>query len=286
MNGSPTNSRVICIGAGPAGLTAGRYLAGEGADVIVLERDPDHVGGISRTEQYKGFRFDVGGHRFFSKSSEIEAMWDEILGDQLIVRPRKSRIFYNGKLFDYPLRALDALTKLGFTESFLCLASYVRSRLFPIHRPETFEQWVTNQFGHRLYSIFFESYTEKVWGMKCKEISADWAAQRIKGLSLGTAIRTALTPKWLTRKHNTPKTLIESFRYPRLGPGQMWEAAAEQVREGGGKVLLGMNVNRLQRDTETGEWSVFAENTEVTRRCKFCKPYYLHSTILSPVQVD
>ena len=262
MNGSQTKSRVICIGAGPAGLTAGRYLAGEGADVIVLERDPDHVGGISRTEQYKGFRFDVGGHRFFSKSSEIEAMWDEILGDQLIVRPRKSRIFYNGKLFDYPLRALDALTKLGFTESFLCLASYVRSRLFPIHRPETFEQWVTNQFGHRLYSIFFESYTEKVWGMKCKEISADWAAQRIKGLSLGTAIRTALTPKWQTRKHNTPKTLIESFRYPRLGPGQMWEAAADQVRERGGKVLLGMNVNRLSFDKASGEWSVFASDSD------------------------
>ena len=157
---------------------------------------------------------------------------------------------------------MDALSKLGFFESFRCMASYIGARLFPIDEPMTFEQWVTNQFGHRLFSIFFETYTEKVWGMKCKEISADWAAQRIKGLSLGTAVRTALTPKWLTRRHDTPKTLIESFRYPRLGPGQMWEAAAEQIREQGGKVLLGMDVNRLQRDEDSGEWTVFASDSE------------------------
>jgi len=262
MNKSKTNLRVICIGAGPAGLTAGRHLSKQGVDVVVLERDPKNVGGISRTEKYKGFRFDVGGHRFFSKSSEIEALWDEILGDQLITRPRKSRIFYNGKLFDYPLRAIDALSKLGFFESFLCMASYGRSRLFPIKNPKTFEQWVTNQFGYRLFSIFFETYTEKVWGMKCKEISADWAAQRIKGLSLGTAVRAALTPKWIRRRSNTPKTLIESFRYPRLGPGQMWEAAAEQILEQGGKVLLGMDVDRLSRDEDSGEWTVFASDSE------------------------
>lgn len=280
MNQSQTKLRVICIGAGPAGLTAGRHLVQQGVEVIVLERDPTHVGGISRTEQYKGFRFDVGGHRFFSKSSEIEALWDEILGDQLITRPRKSRILYNGKLFDYPLRAMDALSKLGLVESFLCMASYGRARLFPIHEPKTFEQWVTNQFGHRLFSIFFETYTEKVWGMKCKEISADWAAQRIKGLSLGTAVRAALTPKWLTRRHNTPKTLIESFRYPRLGPGQMWEAAAEQIRELGGKVLLGMDVNRLQRDDDTAEWTVFASDSEGNQQ-QFKADHVISSTSLS-----
>jgi len=275
-----TRPSVICIGAGPAGLTAGRRLALEGVDVIVLERDPVHVGGISRTEQYKGFRFDVGGHRFFSKSSEIEALWDNILGDQMITRPRKSRIFYNGKLFDYPLRALDALHKLGFVESFLCMASYARYRLFPIPEPRTFEQWVTNQFGHRLFSIFFETYTEKVWGMKCKEISADWAAQRIQGLSLGTAVRAALTPKWLAHGRNKPKTLIESFRYPRLGPGQMWEAAAEQIREQGGKVLLGMDVDRLQRDKDSGEWTVFASDSEGNQQ-QFKADHVISSAALS-----
>ena len=258
--------RVVCIGAGPASLTAARRLTAAGADVIVLERDPQHVGGISRTEHYKGFRFDVGGHRFFSKSAEIEALWDEILGDQLITRPRKSRIFYNGKLFDYPLRALDALTKLGFFESFLCMASYAKARVFPIKNPQTFEDWVTNEFGHRLFSIFFETYTEKVWGMKCREISADWAAQRIKGLSLGGAIRSALAPKWFTRmrsnKANRAKTLIESFRYPKLGPGQMWEAAADQVREYGGTVKLGMDVQYLGFDEASSEWTVRAVDAE------------------------
>lgn len=267
---APRSPRVVCIGAGPAGLTAARHLAMRGADVTVLERDPVHVGGISRTEHYKGFRFDVGGHRFFSKSAEIESLWDEILGDQLITRPRKSRIFYNGKLFDYPLRALDALTKLGFFESMLCMASYAQARLFPIKNPQTFEEWVTNEFGHRLFSIFFETYTEKVWGMKCREISADWAAQRIKGLSLGSAVRSALAPRWLSRmrmrRGDMPKTLIESFRYPKLGPGQMWEAAARQTTENGGRVLLGMDVERLDYDAASREWTVSASGKDGASR--------------------
>jgi len=254
--------RVICIGAGPAGLTAAYHLTKAGIPVTVLERDPIHVGGISRTEKYKGFRFDVGGHRFFSRSKEINDLWLEILGDQLISRPRKSRIFYQGKLFDYPLRALDALTKLGFYESARCMFSYFKAKLFPIRNPATFEDWVTNQFGHRLYTIFFETYTEKVWGMKCKEISADWAAQRIKGLSLGSAVWQALVPFWLRREGNTPKTLIDRFMYPRLGPGQMWEAAAEQIRQRGGDVLLGMNVQSLARDMDSSGWTVSAMDAE------------------------
>jgi len=257
--------RVICIGAGPAGLTAALRLSRAGADVTVLERDPVHLGGISRTETYKGFRFDVGGHRFFSRSEEIENLWEEILGDQLILRQRKSRIFYRGKLFDYPLQAMNALTKLGLFESARCMASYLKAILFPIRNPKTFEDWVTNQFGHRLFSIFFESYTEKVWGMKCKEISADWAAQRIKGLSLKTAISQALIPARFSGNGNKPKTLIEQFKYPRLGPGQMWEAAAEQVEEAGGRVLMGMDVCRLCRNSETGEWTVSAKNPDGTQ---------------------
>lgn len=253
--------RVVCIGAGPAGLTSAFHLCKSGVAAIVLERDPVHVGGISRTERYNGFRFDVGGHRFFSRSREINELWDEILGSQMITRPRKSRIFYRGRLFDYPLRATDALSKLGAVESVRCMASYLKARLFPIAQPRTFEEWVTNQFGHRLFHIFFETYTEKVWGMKCKEISADWAAQRIKGLSLGAAVRQALFPGWARPKGRIPKSLIEEFRYPRLGPGQMWETAAERIRAAGGRVLLGMNVNRLRRDTESNEWIVTAVDT-------------------------
>lgn len=249
-------TRVVCIGAGPAGLTAALHLCQAGVQVTVLERDPVHVGGISRTESYKGFRFDVGGHRFFSRSKEINDLWQEILGDQLITRPRKSRIFYQGKLFEYPLRSIDALTKLGFFESARCLISYFSARLLPVAVPTTFEEWVSNQFGRRLFKIFFETYTEKVWGMKCKEISADWAAQRIQGLSLGTAVWQALVPARFWRNGSTPKSLIESFKYPRLGPGQMWEAAAEQVRSLGGQVLLGAQVNQLDRDPASGQWTV------------------------------
>ncbi len=272
--------RVICIGAGPAGLTAAHRLTKAGAQVTVLERDPVHVGGISRTEKYKGFRFDVGGHRFFSRSKEINQLWQEILGDQLIMRPRKSRIFYQGKLFDYPLRALDAMTKLGFFESARCMTSYFKARLFPIKDAKTFEDWVTNQFGHRLYSIFFETYTEKVWGMKCKEISADWAAQRIKGLSLGAAVWESLLPAGVKRGGNTPKTLIDRFMYPRLGPGQMWEAATEQVRQAGGKVLLGMNVQRLARDPESTEWTVTAIDPEGVER-DFCADHVISSAAIA-----
>ena len=254
--------RVVCIGAGPAGLTAAYRLTAEGAQVTVLERDPSLLGGISRTEVYKGFRFDVGGHRFFSRSKEIEDLWEELLGDQLLTRQRKSRIFYGGKLFDYPLRPMNALSGLGIFESVRCMLSYFWVRLFPTQDPKTFEDWVTNQFGHRLYSIFFETYTEKVWGMKCKEISADWAAQRIKGLSLGKAVWQALVPAWVRQRGSTPKSLIESFRYPRLGPGQMWEAAADRVKKAGGEVLTGMNVDGLARDPEVGVWTVSATDPE------------------------
>jgi len=250
--------RVICIGAGPAGLTAAYRLSAAGVQVTVLERDPELLGGISRTEIYKGFRFDVGGHRFFSRSKEIEALWEELLGDQLLTRQRKSRIFYHGNLFDYPLRPVNALTGLGVFESIRCMLSYFKAWLFPTRNPQTFEEWVTNQFGYRLYSIFFESYTEKVWGMKCTEISADWAAQRIKGLSLGTAVWQALLPASLKQGGAKAKSLIESFRYPRLGPGQMWEAAAAKIQEAGGEVRMGMDVDGLARDPESGEWTVFA----------------------------
>ena len=159
---------VAIIGAGPAGLTAAYLLAKSNAAVTVLEADPTYVGGISRTARYKGFHFDIGGHRFFSKSKEVEDFWTEILPDDMLQRPRSSRIFYNGKFFAYPLKAGEALFKLGVLEATRCVLSYMKARMFPIQNPKSFEDWVTNQFGSRLFNIFFKTYTEKVWGMSCK----------------------------------------------------------------------------------------------------------------------
>jgi protoporphyrinogen oxidase len=178
----------LIIGAGPAGLTTAYSLAKAGHGVIVIEQDKHYVGGISRTVSYKGFLFDIGGHRFFSKSREVVALWDEILPDDFLLRPRLSRIYYGGKFYAYPLKAFEALRNLGLAQSIACLASYAYARAFPVRDPKTFHQWMRNEFGEQLYSIFFKTYTEKVWGMDCDEISADWAAQRIKGLNLSKAL--------------------------------------------------------------------------------------------------
>src|ERR1700731_850948 len=231
------DAEVFVIGAGPAGLTAAYCLTKEARSVIIIERDPIYVGGISRTVAYKDFLFDIGGHRFFSKSKEIVALWQEILPDDFIARPRLSRIYYNGKFFSYPLKAFEALLKLGVFTSAACMASYAYAKAFPVAPARTFHEWVRNQFGEKLFSIFFKTYTEKVWGMSCDEISADWAAQRIKGLDLGVAVLHALKRAVLPRHRGKAKagakaganggpvvkTLIESFQYPRKGPGMMWE---------------------------------------------------------------
>jgi protoporphyrinogen oxidase len=247
---------VAIIGAGPAGLTAAYQLAKNNVPVTVLEADPEYVGGISRTVKYKGYHFDIGGHRFFSKSKEVEDFWTEILPDDLLHRPRSSRIFYRGRFFAYPLKAGEALQKLGPVEAARCVLSYLKARAFPITPAKSFEDWVTNQFGARLFSIFFKTYTEKVWGMSCREISADWAAQRIKGLSLKTAIINAF--KSGKKKPGGPviKTLIDTFRYPRRGPGQMWEACAEKTQRLGGYVHLGRKVVGCDWDPIGGAWAV------------------------------
>ena len=224
-----TDAEALVIGAGPAGLTAAYCLAKERRSVIVIERDPAYVGGISRTVRYKDFHFDIGGHRFFSKSKEVVALWREILPDDFIERPRLSRIYYDGKFFSYPLKAFEALQKLGLCTSAACMASYAYARLAPVRPARTLHDWVRNQFGQRLFQIFFKTYTEKVWGMSCDEISADWAAQRIKGLDLTTAVLNGLKRSLRLGRKGTGhgaavKTLIESFQYPRKGPGMMWEA--------------------------------------------------------------
>jgi protoporphyrinogen oxidase len=256
---------VAIIGAGPAGLTAAYQLCKANAAVTVLEADPTYVGGISRTVKYKGYHFDIGGHRFFSKSKEVEDFWTEILPNDMLQRPRSSRIFYNGKFFAYPLKAAEALFKLGVFEATRCVLSHVKARLFPIKNPKSFEDWVTNQFGSRLFNIFFKTYTEKVWGMSCKEISADWAAQRIKGLSLTTAVLNAIWKPKPKNKGEVIKTLIDSFRYPRKGPGMMWEACAEKVKKMGGAVHMGCKVVGCHWDEDSGLWQISYEDTEKRR---------------------
>ena len=233
---------VVVIGAGPAGLTAAYLLSKAGVRTTVLEAD-DIVGGISRTAQYKGFRFDIGGHRFFTKIEPVQQLWEEILGDEFISVPRMSRIHYDGKFFDYPLKAMNALQGLGPVNALLIVLSYLKWHYRPHPVEENFEQWVTNRFGHRLYEIFFKTYTEKVWGVPCTEIRAEWAAQRIQGLSLAKAILNATS---LNRRSTSLKTLIHEFRYPRLGPGQMWERCRDLIVEAGNQVLLKHYVRGLE----------------------------------------
>ncbi len=250
-------TNVAIIGAGPAGLTAAYLLSKNNVDVTVLEADPVYVGGISRTATYKGFHFDIGGHRFFSKSKEVNDFWQEILPDDMLDRPRSSRIFYGGKFFAYPLKAVEALVKLGVFKSTLCVLSWMKARVLPVANPTNFEDWVSNQFGKRLFNTFFKSYTEKVWGMPCKEISADWAAQRIKGLSLGSAIKNALLPQKQPKDSSKViKSLINSFKYPRKGPGMMWEACAEKTKQLGGNIVMGAKVVGCEYDQAADSWNL------------------------------
>ena len=252
--------RVAIIGAGPAGLTAAYLLGKAGIAATVFEKDAEYVGGISRTENYKGFHFDIGGHRFFSKSKEVEDFWTEILGDELLERPRSSRIYYNKQFFSYPLAAGEALQKLGIVESGLCVLSYLQAKISPIKNPKNFEDWVVNQFGKRLFTIFFKTYTEKVWGISCKEISADWAAQRIKGLSLSSAIKNAFFKPTNTSKDAQIKTLIDSFRYPKKGPGMMWETCRDKCVAMGINIQMNSGVTGLRFNNT---WSVEINNTTI-----------------------
>ncbi|MDQ3520534.1 MAG: NAD(P)/FAD-dependent oxidoreductase [Gemmatimonadota bacterium] len=255
-----SGDRVVVIGGGPAGLTAAYQLVKQGYSVTVLEGE-NILGGISQTAQYNGYRFDIGGHRFFTKIKPVEDLWHEILGDEFISVPRMSRIHYGGKYFDYPLKAANALSGLGLWNAFLIMLSYLKAHFRPNPVEENFEQWVSNRFGKRLYTIFFKTYTEKVWGIPCTEIRAEWAAQRIQGLSLAKAILSAAS---LNKRSTKIKSLINEFQYPRLGPGQMWEMAADKIREMGGQVLMQQYVEQLEM--EDGRISAVRVRTPVGER--------------------
>jgi protoporphyrinogen oxidase len=237
-----TKQHVVILGAGPAGLTAGYELTKNNIPVTVLERD-DVVGGIARTEFFKGYGYDIGGHRFYTKMSQVQELWHEVLTHDFIRVPRLSRIHYNGKFFYYPLRLMNVLSMLGVMQSIWIFLSYVRARLFPLVPEESFEDYVSNRFGRRLYRIFFMTYTEKVWGIPCTEIRAEWAAQRIRGLSFTSALKSAIF-----QNGSGIKSLIEEFEYPLRGPGMMWETFAARIRERGSCVCLNSPVVRVNRD--------------------------------------
>ncbi|MCP2326801.1 protoporphyrinogen oxidase [Hamadaea flava] len=256
------DSSIVVIGGGPAGLTAAYQLTKSARAVTVFEAD-DVVGGISRTAERDGWRFDIGGHRFFTKVAAVEKLWHEILPDgDFLLRPRMSRIYYNGALFDYPLKAMNALRGLGLAEAVRCVGSYAWAQVRPPKDQSHFEGWVSARFGWRLYSIFFKTYTEKVWGMPATELQADWAAQRIKNLSLAGAVLNALLPK---RNQTDITSLIEQFQYPKLGPGMMWERCAELVAKQGGTVALSTAVTALHRD-DSGVTAVSVRDCDGERR--------------------
>jgi protoporphyrinogen oxidase len=238
---------VVVIGGGPAGLTAGYLLAKRDKPVVVLEAS-DQVGGLARTEVRDGYRFDLGGHRFFTKVKEVDDLWHEIMKEEFLRRPRQSRIYWRRRFLEYPLQGMDVIRKLGPAELTLCLLSYLWAAIKPKGREDTFEEWVSSRFGKRLYGHFFKSYSEKVWGVPATEIRAEWAAQRIKNLSFFSAAKSA----FVGNRGNKITSLISEFKYPRFGPGQMWEQMTEDIRAQGGEVRLNGPVTRLRIDPKDG----------------------------------
>ena len=238
-----SESQVVVIGAGPAGLTAAYQLGKYGRCALIVESD-DVVGGISRTAERDGWRFDIGGHRFFTKVAPVSDLWHEILpAEDFLLRPRMSRIFYGGKFYDYPLKAFNALKNLGVVEAVRCVMSYFWVKIRPPKDQTKFEGYVAAKFGWRLYKTFFKTYTEKVWGVPADQLEADWAAQRIKNLNLINAITNAIIPK---RNATDITSLIDEFEYPRHGPGMMWERCAELVKDQGSTIEFNSTVTKIR----------------------------------------
>lgn len=240
---------IVVIGAGPAGLTAAYQLAKAGVTTTVVEAD-DIVGGISRSPERDGWRFDIGGHRFFTKVAGVEALWHEILPDELMTRPRMSRIYYRGRFYDYPIRPLNALRNLGVVEAVRALFSYLWIRVRPPKDQSTLEGYIVANYGWRLYNHFFKTYNEKVWGVSARELSADWGAQRIKGMSLWSAVWEPIRARVVgaRRRGDQVTSLIEQFEYPELGPGMMWERCAELIEAAGTEIVMESPVTAITRD--------------------------------------
>lgn len=244
LNGSAAKAEVVILGAGPAGLTAAYELSRMGVQCIVLERDST-PGGLARTVDYKGYLFDLGGHRFYTKAPLIERIWFDVLGEDFLSRPRLSRIYYRSKFFHYPLDPLDVIHGLGSFEVFRCALSYLKSHIAPEKPENNLAAWVSNRFGRRLFEMFFKSYTEKVWGVSCRDLSAEWAAQRIRGLSFSSLVMDALKLRRNGRGKDAIKTLIREFHYPRRGPGMLWAKVQEIVEQRGSKVIFNAPVERI-----------------------------------------
>ncbi len=242
-------TKVVIIGAGPAGLGCAYELVEnrQGRDVLVLEKN-DSVGGLSRTINYKGNYFDVGPHRFYTKNNEVLSLWKKIGGKDLITDSRLTRIYYNNKFFLYPVQFKDVILKLGLKENFLCGVSFLQAKIMLRKlEPKTFEEWITKNFGSKLYRMFFKTYTEKVWGIPCKKIGASWATQRIKNMSFLEAFKTSV----LGQRSRKAKSLVDHFYYPNLGSGQMYRKLAGDISRAGGQISLTSKVTKLIRKNKT-----------------------------------
>lgn len=230
---------IYILGAGPAGLAAAYTLSKLGQPVVVVERD-SRVGGLAKSFQREGFILDFGPHRFYTKLAPVLKLWDEVLGSEQVTVNRLTRIYYGNKYFSYPLKARQVMLALGLGESLRIVLSYLRSRWFPNKKPQNFAEWVTAKFGRRLFEIFFQGYTEKLWGIPCQEISADWAAQRIKGLSLSKAIINSIFGN-----DGKVKSTIERFQYPKYGSGQLYEKIADYLQQKQQLILLDTEVTQI-----------------------------------------
>jgi protoporphyrinogen oxidase len=254
MSNTLNKKTIIILGAGPAGLTCGLTLAKQGHDVIIYEAEDKYVGGLSKTVEFNGYRFDIGGHRFYTKEKEVELFWKNILTTQMQTKKRTSRIRYKNIYLDYPLNPWELILKINPIESFMFIQSFVKTKLYRPNKIETFEDWAISNFGNALYQSFFKSYTEKVWGLECSKISSDWAAQRINNLNLLSLFKNLIL-SFSKNKNSKIKSLIEEFDYPELGPGQLWEKVRDLILEQNGKIYLGEKVEKINF-TSNQKWQI------------------------------